>query len=84
VAPVNPEIANVEAAPPPATSATTVYANRRALRAAGIHRALQAGIVGTRAAGAESIVLSGGYEDDKDFGNMIIYTGHGGRDSRGL
>jgi len=30
--------------------------------------------------GAESIVLSGGYEDDADYGDVLIYTGHGGRD----
>jgi hypothetical protein len=27
-----------------------------------------------------SIVLSGGYADDEDFGDVIIYTGEGGRD----
>ncbi|MCA1278927.1 YDG/SRA domain-containing protein [Saccharopolyspora sp. 7B] len=48
----------------------------------GVHRALQAGIVGTRKEGAESIVVSGGYEDDEDQGHTIIYTGHGGQDER--
>jgi putative restriction endonuclease len=28
-----------------------------------------------------SIVLSGGYVDDEDLGDMIIYTGEGGRDA---
>ena len=28
----------------------------------------------------DSVVVSGGYEDDKDLGNEIIYTGHGGKD----
>jgi len=28
--------------------------------------------------GADSIVLSGGYEDDEDYDDLIIYTGHGG------
>ena len=28
-------------------------------------------------------MVSGGYEDDQDFGDEIIYTGHGGRDSSG-
>jgi putative restriction endonuclease len=32
--------------------------------------------------GAESIVLSGRYEDDEDLGSTILYTGHGGRNSR--
>lgn len=27
------------------------------------------------------MVLAGGYEDTQDFGNEILYTGHGGRDS---
>jgi len=30
--------------------------------------------------GADSIVFSGGYEDDEHRGDEIIYTGHGGRD----
>lgn len=49
----------------------------------GVHRAQQSGICGTRARGAESIVVSGGYEDDEDWGDVLIYTGHGGRDSSG-
>ena len=56
------------------------FASRRELYDADIHRALQAGIVGTELGGAESIVLSGGYIDDEDLGNEITYTGHGGRD----
>lgn len=58
----------------------TEFDNRRQLYDAGVHRALQAGIVGRTAAGAESIVLSGGYVDDADYGSTIIYTGDGGRD----
>jgi predicted restriction endonuclease len=57
-----------------------MFPTRAALTAAGVHRATQAGIVGTGARGAESIVVSGGYEDDQDDGDVIIYTGHGGRD----
>jgi putative restriction endonuclease len=30
---------------------------------------------------AESIVISGGYEDDEDFGDSIIYTGQGGQEA---
>ena len=41
---------------------------------------IQAGISGSQTEGAESIVLSGGYEDDVDDGDVLIYTGHGGRD----
>ena len=56
------------------------FETRRQLYDAGVHRALQAGIVGSGVTGAESIVLSGGYADDEDYGDLIIYTGHGGRD----
>ncbi|MEO3858415.1 YDG/SRA domain-containing protein [Acrocarpospora sp. B8E8] len=58
----------------------TLYERRRDLHDAGVHRPLQAGICGTADRGAESIVVSGGYKDDHDYGNVIIYTGHGGRD----
>lgn len=56
------------------------FDSRKSLAASGIHRPLQAGICGSPDEGAESIVLSGGYEDDIDNGEIIIYTGHGGRD----
>ena len=36
---------------------------------------------GSQADGADSIVVSGGYEDDEDDGDTIIYTGHGGNDA---
>ncbi|MBC8152438.1 MAG: HNH endonuclease, partial [Bacteroidetes bacterium] len=53
--------------------------NRYFLSQYGVHRPLQAGISGSQTEGADSIVLSGGYEDDEDNGDTIIYTGHGGR-----
>lgn len=56
------------------------FESRAALTEAGLHRPPVAGISGTESEGADSIVLSGGYEDDKDLGNEIVYTGHGGRD----
>ena len=55
------------------------FANRMELWGAGIHRQTQAGISARLGGGAESIVLSGGYEDDEDLGAVIIYTGRGGR-----
>ena len=58
----------------------TIFENRRALAAAGIHKPLISGISGSGTEGADSIVVSGGYEDDEDLGNVIIYTGHGGND----
>ncbi|WP_211195969.1 YDG/SRA domain-containing protein [Agromyces sp. H66] len=59
------------------------FENRVALREAGVHPPNQAGISGTPAEGADSIVLSGGYVDDKDHGDVIIYTGQGGRGANG-
>lgn len=56
------------------------FESRKSLAASGVHRPLQAGICGSPNEGAESIILSGGYEDDIDNGDIIIYTGHGGRD----
>lgn len=58
----------------------TWFASRQALHDAGVHRPLQAGISGSETEGADSIVLSGGYEDDHDGGDVILYTGHGGQD----
>jgi hypothetical protein len=65
---------------PPDVAVGTVFPNRKGLRDSGIHRPLQAGICGTGETGAESIVLNGGYEDDVDTRDEIIYTGHGGND----
>ncbi|KAL1743209.1 PUA-like domain-containing protein [Schizophyllum fasciatum] len=58
------------------------FADRRTCCAAGVHRHTQAGIVGTREKGCPSIVVSGQYEDDKDHGDVIYYTGAGGRDEQ--
>jgi putative restriction endonuclease len=55
------------------------FDNRIMLSQYGVHKPLQAGISGSQTEGADSIVLSGGYEDDEDLGDEIIYTGHGGR-----
>jgi len=56
------------------------FPNRTELRASRVHPPLQSGIHGTRADGADSIVASGGYPDDEDHGDVIIYTGAGGND----
>jgi putative restriction endonuclease len=61
----------------------TVFRDRAAARAAGVHLPNQHGIAGRSAVGAESIVVSGGYEDDEDYGTLIIYTGAGGQNERG-
>lgn len=55
------------------------FSSRLELWGAGIHRQTQAGISARQGVGAESIVLSGGYEDDEDWGSVIVYTGRGGR-----
>jgi putative restriction endonuclease len=57
----------------------TPYDDRDELAAAGVHRPLQGGIWGGRD-GAESVVVSGGYVDDLDYGETVVYTGQGGRD----
>ncbi|MCS6777286.1 MAG: YDG/SRA domain-containing protein [Chloroherpetonaceae bacterium] len=56
------------------------FLNRYELSQSRVHRPLMAGICGSGLSGAESIVLSGGYEDDEDYGDVVIYTGHGGND----
>lgn len=45
-----------------------------------VHKPRQAGLSGSQNEGADSIVLSGGYEDDEDHGDIIVYSGFGGRD----
>ncbi|MDX2419225.1 MAG: YDG/SRA domain-containing protein, partial [Xanthomonadales bacterium] len=60
--------------------AGTEYASRADLTASGIHRPTQAGISGSSKAGADSIVVSGGYEDDEDYGDYLIYGGQAGFD----
>lgn len=60
----------------------STFDSRVDLSDAGVHRPRIAGISGSERDGADSIVLSGGYEDDRDFGREIVYTGHGGRDPR--
>ena len=66
----------------PGTKVGQIFADRRHLRAAGIHAPTMAGIWGAQE-GAYSIVLSGGYEDDIDELDYILYTGQGGQDAPG-
>lgn len=56
------------------------YADRELLSRAGVHRPTQGGIGGSQSVGADSIVVSGGYQDDEDLGDLVVYTGQGGRD----
>jgi putative restriction endonuclease len=59
------------------------FATRKQVAAAGIHKPLISGISGSKDEGADSIVISGGYEDDSDSGDIIIYTGEGGQNEQG-
>ncbi|GAB3305884.1 YDG/SRA domain-containing protein [Hymenobacter tenuis] len=59
-----------------------VLENRLALSRAGLHRPTRAGVSGSEAEGADSIILADQYEDD-DFRELdITYSGSGGRDPR--
>ncbi|KAM3202781.1 E3 ubiquitin-protein ligase ORTHRUS 2 [Capsicum annuum] len=49
----------------------------------GAHFPHVAGIAGQSDFGAQSVALSGGYEDDEDHGEWFLYTGSGGRDLSG-
>jgi putative restriction endonuclease len=62
----------------------SMFKSRMDLYGAGLHRQTQAGISGTAAEGADAIVLNGGYEDDRDYGDLVIYTGEGGKSPGGV
>ena len=47
----------------------------------GVHRPTVAGIHGRESKGAYSIVSSGEYEEDKDYGDHFLYSGCGGKES---
>ena len=55
------------------------FASREELSRAGVHRPRVAGISGRGHEGADSVVLAGRYENTEDYGDEILYTGHGGR-----
>lgn len=58
------------------------FPNRKALITAGLHRSTIHGIDGNGNEGVAAIMLSGGYIDDIDWGDEIVYTGHGGNDPK--
>jgi putative restriction endonuclease len=64
----------------PGIAVGTIFPSRRALKEAGLHSQLIAGISGGKPEGADAVVLSGEYEDDEDWGEEAVYTGQGGRD----
>ncbi|KAF8631649.1 hypothetical protein AX17_005051 [Amanita inopinata Kibby_2008] len=55
------------------------WETRRDLQRSGMHVKNVAGISGSSREGAFSIVMSGGYIDDKDEGEKLTYTGTGGQ-----
>lgn len=61
----------------------SIFKGRKLLKELGLHFHIQNGISYTTEEAADAIVLSGGYIDDEDRGNAIVYTGMGGRDSDG-
>lgn len=70
--------------PLPGVAEGSVFANRKVLAESGVHRHSMMGIAwGAGGGPAESIVFSGGYEDDEDWGDTVLYTGMGGNDGSG-
>ena len=61
----------------------SLFKNRAHLSKARVHRPTMAGISGSKNEGADSIVLNGGYIDDEDRWNLVLYMGHGGQDIQG-
>lgn len=58
----------------------TWFEGRKEMMPTSFHRNWGAGIDGNGQEGTSAIVLSGGYEDDEDHGDEIVYTGAGGND----
>jgi len=69
--------------PIPGVEVGTSWKFRINVSESGVHRPPVAGIAGKEKEGAQSVVLAGGYEDDKDDGDEFTYTGSGGRDLSG-
>jgi|TARA_B100001971_G_C18204866_1_gene546919 putative restriction endonuclease len=61
----------------------SLFESRDELNESRIHGPTMAGIWGRQSEGACSIVMSGGYEDDVDELDYVMYTGHGGQDHPG-
>lgn len=59
----------------------STYEGRLDAMRAGMHATTVPGISGKRDVGADCIALNGGYVDDKDRGEWVLYTGAGGNDS---
>lgn len=57
------------------------FTGRKEMMPSSFHRRWGSGIDGNGKEGTSAIVLSGGYEDDMDLGDEIIYTGAGGNEN---
>ncbi|KAI0372135.1 hypothetical protein BV20DRAFT_1112094 [Pilatotrama ljubarskyi] len=66
----------------PGVPVGSTFENRLFLHHSSVHSGILAGIAGSKHEGCYSVVLSGGYEDDKDEGYKFTYTGCGGRDRK--
>ena len=64
----------------PGVAVGSTFDSRADLAASGVHKPLEAGISYSQRIGADSVVVSGGYVDDRDLGSVIVYTGMGGND----
>ena len=73
-------MATIYFGPIPSIKEGQIFNSREELAIAGVHRSYQKGIDGNGADGASAVVISGGFIDDFDFGDEIIYTGEGGND----
>lgn len=69
--------------PIPGVEVGSSWRYRLQVSGAGVHRPHVSGISGRGNEGAYSIVLSGGYPEDVDEGDVFTYTGSGGRDLSG-
>ena len=65
---------------PPGVSVGDTFNDRMSLVEHKLHRNTQRGIDGNGSDGSSAIVVSGGYVDDYDLGDEILYTGEGGND----
>lgn len=67
----------------PGIAEGSTFASYEEMNKAKIHAQTQAGISGSQNEGADSIIISGGYEDDQDYWDTIVYTGQGGQNPSG-
>jgi len=80
---VNKNIEKGHFGPVPGVEVGQRWQYRIQLSELGVHAPPVAGISGGKDKGCNSLVLAGGYEDDKDHGYEFTYTGSGGRDLSG-